>query len=177
MSVYLICLYIFMVILISCSILTVAILIQNRNKKEKKIIMNLKQKNSTIYIKYDLKTKEIVINSKYSCLDLDATKFIAELSKKEDFNEEIKKITKDDDVYECEEVIEGKLLFFKFSFREKVENYTILRCDYTVEKIVESIDLPTVEDLKEFHNTCENKKGCLYHLNIKEFNNINQRYG
>ena len=177
MSIYLACIYFLIGSLVVLSIFYTFILIRNRNKSQKVAISNLKQKKSTLYVKYNIKTREIIINN-YTYLNLDVSRHIISLIQKEEFLNIVKKMIKEEDYkYECDIQSENILCCFAFSFREKLEDVIILRCDYNVERIAEPISINSVDDLKAYHNKYDNKKACLYYLNIKDFNAINQRYG
>jgi diguanylate cyclase (GGDEF)-like protein len=153
------------------------VLIRNRNRNVKNTIENLRQKNSTLYIKYDLKKGDIVINNKYSYLNLNVSKYIVNLSKTDEFIENIKRISKDGSAYLSTETFDDKVYYFSFYYRDKNDDCVILRCDYNVEKTVVPVILRNIEDLKKIHSESENKKACFFYLNIKDFNNVNQRYG
>ena len=177
MSIYLICIYFLVAMLaISCAI-CMSVLIGNRYRVRKVTIENLKQKQTSLYVKYDLKTKEIIINN-FTYLNVEISRGIIGLSKEEEFNNALKEmIKKEEGEYYHSQKIEGKIAYLTFSFREKVDNYVILRCDYTVENVVEPVKIKTLNDIKKIHKANENKKACVYYFNIKEFNSVNQRYG
>ena len=177
MSIYLVCIYFLIGSLVILTGLCTFLLIKNRDKREKNIISNLQQKKSTLYIKYNLKNRDMVLNNKYSYLNLNVSKYIVDLSKEDEFLEKIKKISKDSESYFTETNIEDKTYYFSFSYRDKIDNEVILRCDYNVEKIIEPVTLKTIDDIKKFHSENENKNASLFYLNIKDFNAINQRYG
>ena len=80
MSIYLICIYVLLGALTAITGVCVGILIYNRYKSKKVTIDNIKQKKSSLYIKYDLKSKEIIINN-YTYLNLDVSKNIVKVSK------------------------------------------------------------------------------------------------
>ena len=176
-SIYLVCTYFLIGLLAILAGLGTFLLTKNREKKEKNIIENLQQKKSTLYIQYDLNTKDVVINNKYSYLNLNVSKYIVDLSKNEEFVEQLKKSWKESEVCHTETNIEDKTYYFTFAFRDKSEDKVVLRCDYNVEKIIEPITLKNIDDLKKSHDELENKNACLYYLNIKDFNAVNQRYG
>ena len=177
MSIYLGCIYFLIGMLVFLAGLWTFLLVKNRNKSEKHVIQNLKQKKSTLYLKYDLKTREIIINNKYTYLNLDVSKYIASISKEDEFLENIKKIVKDSGNYSRECQIEEKMFYFTFSHREKIDNYAIIKCDYDIEKIAEQVKLKNIDDIKKIHDKFENKNAYLYYLNVKDFNSVNQRYG
>ena len=177
MSIYLGCIYFLIGMLVFFAGLCTFLLVKNRNKSEKYVIQNLKQKKSTLYLKYDLKTREIIINNKYTYLNLDVSRYIANISKEDEFLENIKKIVKDSSSYNRECQIEDKMFYFTFSYREKIDNYIIIKCDYDIEKITEQIKLKNIDDIKKIHDKFENKNAYLYYLNVKDFNSVNQRYG
>ena len=173
MSIYLICIYLSIGALFAATI----VLVQRRNNHERKVIQNLKQKNSTLYIKYDLETKEIVINNEFNYMNLDVSKLVASACKDDVFNESIREMIKNNSIYNCQKEYGDKIYSFSFTHKEKVDNYSILRCDYNVEKTIEPVVLKNMDDLKKIHDETYNKGAALYYLNIKEFNVVNQRYG
>lgn len=176
MSIYLICIYFLISMFGILCLIFSAILIVNRYIM-KENGDNLKQKNNSLYVKYDLKNKEIIINNQ-NFLNLDISRCIVNAFKTEDFLSELKLMIKcESDIYQFEQEIDGYIIYLIFSFREKIENYAILRCDYTIEKMTKFIESKTLEDIKSIHNNSINKKASLYYINIKEFNSINQRYG
>lgn len=177
MSIYLVCIYFLIGSLVILTGLCTFLLIKNRDKREKNIISNLQQKKSTLYIKYNLKNRDMVLNNKYSYLNLNVSKYIVDLGKEDEFLEKIKKISKDSESCFTETNIEDKTYYFSFSYRDKIDNEVILRCDYNVEKTIEPVTLKTIDDIKKFHSENENKNASLFYLNIKDFNAINQRYG
>ena len=177
MSIYLICIYFFIGTLSALLLAGIIILINNRNKNERNVIQNLKQKRSTLYIKYNLKTGEIIINNHYACLNIEISKYIVNLSKDDAFIENMKNISNGLDIYDCEGQIGNEKVYFVFSFKEKIDDYIILKCDYNIEKHIDPIIMKCIDDIKKIHSNSENKKACLYHLNIKDFNTVNQRYG
>jgi len=177
MSIYLVCIYFLIGILAFLAIIYMAVLVENRSKSEKNAIQNLRQKKSTLYIKYDLKTKEIIINSKYSCLNLDISKYVVEICKDEQFINNIKESAKEYESFSYERKDKDTICYFTFFYRGKTDNFTILRCDYNIEKKLERVNIKNIEDIKLVHEKNRNKRACLYYLNVKDFNSINQRYG
>lgn len=155
----------------------VIFIVGGRSKLEKITIKNLKQKSSTLYIKYDIKTKEMIINNKYSYLDLEVSKYIVEYGKSNEFCENMLKIAKDNTQLSYEKKLKDKTIYFNFDFREKYDNFIILRCDYDEEKNIENVVMKSIDDIKKIHDEYENKKACLYYLNVKDFSSVNQRYG
>ena len=63
MSIYLICIYILAIALIMVCVFFVGISVNNKLKNKKVKADNFKQKKSALYIKYNIKTKEMVINN------------------------------------------------------------------------------------------------------------------
>lgn len=177
MSIYLVCIYFLIGSLVILTGLCTFLLIKNRDKREKNIISNLQQKKSTLYVKYNLKNRDMVLNNKYSYLNLNVSKYIVEMGQKDEFLETIKKISKESESYFTETNIEDKTYYFSFSYRDKIDSEVILRCDYNVEKLIEPVTLKTIDDIKRIHSETENKNASLFYLNIKDFNAINQRYG
>lgn len=177
MSIYLICIYFLVAMMAVSCVIFMWILIGNRYKMRKVTIENLKQKKTSLYVKYDLKTKEMVINS-FTCLNLDISRYIIDLSKEEEFDKVLKEMIKQEEgEYYYSKEINGKMVYLNFSFREKIEDFVVLRCDYTIENIVETAKIKSLNDVKAIHESYENKKACMYYFNVKEFNSINQRYG
>ena len=177
MSIYLLCIYFLMGMLAILAVFWVLIAVMSRDRNGKQILINLKQKRTTLYLKYDLKTKEVSINSQYNHLSLDIGKYLAKMFEQKDFIKNIRKNSKESNVYMCEEKFDDKIFYFNFSFREDNEEFVILRCDYTVEKIVEPVVLKSIDDIKKIHSESENKNAVLSYMNIKDFNSVNQRYG
>lgn len=177
MSIYLVCTYFLIGLLAILAGLGTFLLIKNRDKKEKNIIENLQQKKSTLYIRYDTNTRDVVINNKYSYLNLNVSKYIVDLSRDDEFITNMKKCWEEQESYYTETNIEDKTYYFTFSFRDKRDDQIILRCDYNVEKIIEPVTLKGIDDIRKIHDDSENKNASLYYLNIKDFNVVNQRYG
>lgn len=175
MSIYLICIYILIGMLIVIAGAFLGIYFYNRNKKV--TIGNLMQRKSSLYIKYDKLKKEIVINN-YTYLNLDVSKIIVDLSKKKDFEKTVKELVGNKDFkFNCNEKKDDLLYKLIFTFRNEDENYVVLRCDYEIGKVMDSVSMKTIDDLKKIHNDSKKKCGAFYYLNIKDFNSINQRYG
>ena len=177
MSIYLVCTYFLIGLLAILAGLGTFLLIKNRDKKEKNIIENLQQKKSTLYIRYDTNTRDVVINNKYSYLNWNFSKYIVDLSRDDEFITNMKKCWEEQESYYTETNIEDKTYYFTFSFRDKRDDQIILRCDYNVEKIIEPVTLKGIDDIRKIHDDSENKNASLYYLNIKDFNVVNQRYG
>lgn len=177
MSIYLAFIYGIAGFLIAAAILCMVIIVGRRSKLEKITISGLKQKSSTLYIKYNIKTKEMIINNKYSYLDLEISKYIVEYGKSDDFCENIQKIAKDNTQFSFETKLKEKTIYFNFEFREKYDNFIVIRCDYNEEKNIENIIMKSIDDIKKVHNKHENKNACLYYLNVRDFSSVNQRYG
>ena len=177
MSIYLVCTYFLIGLLAILAGLGTFLLVKNRAKKEKNVIENLQQKKSTLYIRYDTNTRDVVINNKYSYLNWKVSKYIVDLSRDDEFIDNIKKCWKDQESYYTDTNIEDKTYYFTFSFRDKSDDQIVLRCDYNVEKIIEPITLKSIDDIRKIHDDSENKNASLYYLNIKDFNVVNQRYG
>lgn len=176
MSIYLICIYILLGTFAFVSIVFATIILANKIMNNKITIQNLRQKKSALYIKYDPKIKEITINN-YTYLNLDISKSIINISKQEYFDEKIKFLVKNpDEKFSCVEKNENMVFNLVFSYREKEDGYIILRCDYSIEKIAKQTDLIDIDEIKKIHSKSDDKNGVLYHLNIKDFNSINQRY-
>lgn len=177
MSIYLKCIYFLIGTLFVLSCIFVGILINNRNKSKKVTVDNLKQKKSALYIKYNIKTFELIINS-YTYLNLDVSKSVVSVSKKEDFLDKVKYIVKNkDEKFNCVERKDNIIFNLTFSFRDKIDDCVVLRCDYNIEKVMNHIELSTLEEIKKTHNENKNKNAVLCYLNIKDFNSLNQRYG
>lgn len=176
MSIYLICIYFLVSMLVAISAYFCFVLFNNK-KNQKVTLDNLKEKKSTLYIKYDIKSKDIIINN-YTYLTIDVSKSIVDISKNDNFLEDIKRISKDpnEKIFYSERT--GDTIFnFWFYYRDTIDDYIILRCDYAVDKVVNPINLKSLDDLKEIHGLNENKNGVLFYLNIKDFSVLNQRYG
>lgn len=176
MSIYLICVYMLIGVFLIVIGTFFSILLKNKSKYKKNMESNLKQKKASLYIKYDLKSKELLINN-YVYLNIDICKSVVDISKKEGFEDKIKFLIKNQNEKIAFNVEKDEFMFFiNFSFREKIDDVVVLRCEYDVEKVSKPISLYTIEELKEIHEKSKNKKSVLYHLNIKDFNTINQRY-
>ena len=176
MSIYLICIYFLIFMFFVLCLVFAGILVVNRYIR-KDNSDNLKQKNSSLYVKYDLKKKEIIINNQ-NFLNLDISRCVVRALKKDDFLSSLKLMIKGEcELYQFEQEIDGFVIYLAFYFREKIENNVILRCDYTIEKLTKVIQSKNLEDIRNIHNNLLNKSASLYYINIKEFNSINQRYG
>ena len=136
MSIYLVFIYGIASFLVVLSMFCMIFIVGRRSKLEKITIRNLKQKSSTLYIKYDVKTKEMIINNKYSYLDLEVSKYIVEYGKSIEFCENIQKIAKDNTQFYYEKKLKDKTIYFNFDFREKYDNFITVRCDKDEEKNV-----------------------------------------
>jgi len=177
MSIYLICIYFLVGMLVVLTVLCVCIWVSNRNKSKKVTIENLKQKKSSLYIKYNIKSKEMIINN-YTYLNLDISKNIVNVSKREDFIDNIKSILKNTDKkFFYSERNESFVFNLSFSFRDKIDDEVVLRCDYDVERVIEPIVINNMDEIKKIHSESKDKSAVFYHLNIKDFNSLNQRYG
>lgn len=177
MSIYWFCIYFLVAMMAILSVVFMCVLIGNRNKINKVTLENLKQKKTSVYVKYDLNSKDVVINN-FTYLNLDISRCIINLSKEEEFVEAITGMVKEEEgEYYYSKEIDNKIVYLTFYFREKVDELVILRCDYTIENIAESVTIKSLNDIKAIHDASENKKACLYYFNIKEFNSVNQRYG
>ena len=151
MSIYLVCIYFMVGILAALAVIYMIILVVNRNYTEKNAIQNLRQKKATLYIKYDLKTQEIIINSKYSYSNLDIGKYILDICKDETFISNIKESTKDSTSFTYERKANDKIYYFTFFCRGKADRFTVLRCDYNIEKTIENVVLKSIDDVKLIH--------------------------
>lgn len=175
MSIYLICIVIlcsFFVSVISAFIIVDLI----QSKKNKNVISTLTQRKSSLYIKYNFPKEEITINN-YSYLNVDISKSIVEISKKEEFKDKINKMIKDKEGKFNYEVEKDNFVYsFHFSFVGMEEDNLIIKCDYDIEKIAEVVKIKTIDDLKFIHSDSKRKAGVFYYLNVKDFNSINQRY-
>lgn len=177
MSIYLICIYFLIGMLAVLTTVCVSILIFNRKKSKRITMDNLKQKKSSLYIKYNLKSKNIVINN-YTYLNLDISKSIVSVSEKEDFVNNVKRIVKNvDEKFEYKEQNQEFVFNLTFSFREKINDDIILRCDYDIERKTDAVELRAIDDIKLIHKNSKDKNAVFYYLNIKDFNSLNQRYG
>ena len=177
MSIYLICIYVLIFILTTIIGTFAFVFVYNRNKYRKVTIENLMQKKSSLYLKYDTSKKEIVINN-YTYLNVDVSKIIVDISKKSDFYESVVGL-KDSNNEKLTYIEKRQDLLYKFNLSYKGMNKEniILKCDYDVEKTMDSVKTKTIEDLKEIHKNSSNKNAAFYYLNIKDFNSVNQRYG
>ena len=99
MSIYLVCTYFLIGLLAILAGLGTFLLIKNRDKKEKNIIENLQQKKSTLYIRYDTNTRDVVINNKYSYLNWNVSKYIVDLSRDDEFITNMKKCWEEQESY------------------------------------------------------------------------------
>lgn len=176
MSIYLICIYFLIAMLVAVSAYFCFIVVSNK-KNQKITLDNLREKKSTLYVKYDIKNKDIIINN-YTYLTIDVSKSIVDISKNIDFVEGVKRIREDqEEKLFYSRKIDDTIFNFWFSYRDVVDDYIILRCDYIIEKTVENVVLKSLDELKSIHGQRESKKGVLFYLNIKDFSVINQRYG
>ncbi len=177
MSIYLKCIYVLVAMLLVLTGICAVILIRNRKISGKKIINNLVQKKASLYIKYNLKTKQLIINN-YTYLNVDVSRIIVRISGKEDFLENVKKILKNkDDKFSYSEEKDSLIYNITFSYQNKLDDVVILKCEYVIERKIDNITLKTVDEIKKYHDENKSHKACTYYLNIREFNNINQRYG
>ena len=108
---------------------------------------------------------------------MDVSKNIVNVSNKDGFVDEVKKITKKtDERFACTEKNGDFVFNLLFSYKDKVDDTVILRCDYSVERVADSVSLINIEDIKNIHKEKNKKNAVFYYLNIKDFNSINQRY-
>ncbi len=177
MSIYLKCIYVLLSLLLIITISYETILYVTRKKTNKKIIENLTQKKSSLYIKYNVQNKDVIINN-YTYLNIDISKSIIEVCKKEEFEENINNINKlDNNKFELA-VNKNDLVYnFVFTFKESIEDEIVLKCDYSIDRVKQSSELKKLDDIRTIHNEANKKSAVLYYLNIKDFNTINQRYG
>ena len=177
MSIYLICIYVLIGMLFFIAVFFAGVTIYNKVKSKKIKDNNLKQKKSSLYIKYNIKTKQIIINN-YTYLNLDVSKNIVNISSSDDFVDDVKKIVKkNDEKFSYAEKNDNFVFNLLFSYKDKINDDVILRCDYSVEKIADPVSLMNIEEIKKIHRESDNKSSAFYYLNIKDFNSINQRYG
>ena len=177
MSIYLICIYVLIGMLFFIAVFFAGVTIYNKVKSKKIKDNNLKQKKSSLYIKYNIKTKQIIINN-YTYLNLDVSKNIVNISSRDEFVDDVKKIVKkNDEKFSYAEKNDNFVFNLLFSYKDKINDDVILRCDYSVEKIADPVSLMNIEEIKKIHRESDNKSSAFYYLNIKDFNSINQRYG
>lgn len=177
MSIYLICIYVLLSLFLATTIVFFIILYVKRKNNDKKLIDNLTQKKASLYIKYDKETENVIINN-YTYLNLNISKSLMNVCKGEKFIESIKHINEiDSSKFEISTNKDNIVYDFVFTYKEEIENNIILKCDYSIDRVKESCELKTIDDIRAIHDGENKKSAALYYLNIKDFNTINQRYG
>jgi len=177
MSIYLKCIYFLAATLTVVIGFFVVILIVNKVKNKKVKVENIKQKKSSLYIKYNLKNREITINN-YTYLNIDVSKNIVNVSRKEEFFDKVNNLQKNtNEKINYIEKTDNFIIDLTFSYRDTIDDCVVLRCDYSVEKIIKPVTLMNIEEMKKIHENSKEKTAAFYHLNIKDFNSINHRYG
>lgn len=177
MSIYLICIYVLIGILILLGSLFTFFSIKDVKKYKKQNEFTLKQKKASLYIKYDVKNKETIINN-YAYVNLDVSKSIMEMSNQEEFIDNINKLLKDNDErFVSHKIIDDKVFNLNFSFKDCDGDIVVLKCDYDVERILDPVTLLSVDELKRIHLETKDKNAVVCYLNVKDFNSLNQRYG
>mgnify|MGYP003312134077 CR=1 FL=1 len=73
--------------------------------------------------------------------------------------------------------LEGYEKHFTFIFKEMIGSNAIIKCDILNQEKKEDMYLKTIDDLRTEHSLSKYKNAAFYHVNIKNFNSLNQRYG
>lgn len=170
------CISILIVALLSIISYYLYLSFKNKKEAEKANARNFKQKKSSLYIKYDMQKEEIVVRD-YAYLNSDIIPKIIKVSNKIEFKNSIKQLKGENDNFKIIDDTGDYLINFAFSYRDKIDDILVLRCEYNLEKIVRSNDLKTLDELREIFKTKFKNKAVVYYLNAKDFNSINQRYG
>ena len=139
------CISILIVALLSIISYYLYLSFKNKKEAEKANARNFKQKKSSLYIKYDMQKEEIVVRD-YAYLNSDIIPKIIKVSNKIEFKNSIKQLKSENDNFKIIDDTGDYLINFAFSYRDKIDDILVLRCEYNLEKIVRSNDLKTLDE-------------------------------
>ncbi len=151
-------------------------------RKKKTVKDNTNKKETILFLKYNIVTNKIIINSIDSII-LSVGNSIQSICASKSFKNKVKSFIKNQEDNEFVTKIESDKSFISFNFTMKEydeeKKEIVIRCiyknDFFVAKPKELLD---IEGLKEVSKTIKkNKRISFYYINIIDFNLINHRYG